>query len=107
MVPHGEWDRWQRQNLIIKPRTVRDYMQLARLDEEKRRRVANMPLREALKALRHRTSMQSVECYTPARYIEAAHKVLGAIESFRARVFPIRCCGCPLEAHEYSGGNKQ
>ena len=79
LVAHGDWNRWQRQNLVIKPRMARDYMQLAKLDEEKRRRVAKMPLREALKALRQRPTMQSVECYTPEKYIEAARKVLGAI----------------------------
>jgi len=53
-VAHGEWENWLQANVPFQPRTARAYMQLARLDPEKRQRVADLPLREALSAIRSR-----------------------------------------------------
>ena len=54
-VKHGEWDNWITQNCNLAPRTARGYMRLAntvpQLDDSKRQRVADLPLREAFKAI--------------------------------------------------------
>ena len=50
-LPHGKWERWLKQNTKIAPRTARAYMQIAALDPANRQRVAELPLREALKAV--------------------------------------------------------
>lgn len=52
---HGEWQDWLEANCHFAARTARAYMQLAAkypaLDEAKRQRVANMPLREAMRLI--------------------------------------------------------
>jgi hypothetical protein len=50
-MPHGQFGAFCRQ-LPFAERTARAYMQLARLDDEKRQRVANMPMRDALQLIR-------------------------------------------------------
>jgi hypothetical protein len=50
-LPHGEWENWLKVNVSFQPRTARAYMQIAELDAEKRQRVADLPMREALKAI--------------------------------------------------------
>ncbi len=50
-VLHGKWETWLKGNVSCTPRTARSYMQIAALDDEKRQRVADLPLREALKAI--------------------------------------------------------
>ena len=54
-VKHGEWDNWILQNCNLATRTARAYMRLAntvpQLDDSKRQRVADLPLREAIKAI--------------------------------------------------------
>ena len=50
-LPHGKWEKWLKQNTKIMPRTARAYMQIAALDPAKRQRVAELPMREALKAV--------------------------------------------------------
>ncbi len=51
-LPHGEWASWLYANCDFSARTARAYMRLAKelpkLDDEKRQRGAEMPLREAL-----------------------------------------------------------
>lgn len=37
-VAHGEWESWLQANVPFQPRRARAYMQLARLDPEKRQR---------------------------------------------------------------------
>lgn len=55
LAPHGHWDSWLQANCEVAPRTARAYMALAkRLPElgiEERQRVADLPLREAIKAI--------------------------------------------------------
>jgi Protein of unknown function (DUF3102) len=52
-IGHGHWLAWVKANLTFSERTARYYMQLAGLPEEDRQRVAEMSLREAVKALAH------------------------------------------------------
>ena len=53
-VKHGSWLDWLKANCEIPERTVQAYMRLARLPAEKRNAVADLPLREALSAIRSR-----------------------------------------------------
>jgi Protein of unknown function (DUF3102) len=54
-VQHGEWLPWLKANCAVSERTAQAYMRLAheipKLDPGKAQRVADLPLREALKAL--------------------------------------------------------
>lgn len=54
-VEHGAWDAWLAENCEMAPRTARSYMRLARaypeLPEPERQRVADLPVREAVKAI--------------------------------------------------------
>lgn len=55
MVPHGQWEAWLREHCTVAPRTAQAYMRLsAKVSEmplEKRNAVAELPLREAFKAI--------------------------------------------------------
>jgi hypothetical protein len=51
---HGGWEKWLAANVAFSTRTARAYMQLAKLPAEKRQRVADLPLRETLSAIRCR-----------------------------------------------------
>lgn len=55
-VEHGDWEPWLLANCAVAPRTARAYMSLARrlpaLPDPERQRVAEMPLREAVAAIR-------------------------------------------------------
>src|SRR5262249_7175396 len=53
-LKHGGWLDWLKANCEISERTVQAYMRLARLPVEKRNAVADLPLREALSAIRSR-----------------------------------------------------
>jgi Protein of unknown function (DUF3102) len=53
-LKHGGWLDWLKANCEMPERTVRAYMRLARLPVEKRNAVADLPLREALSAIRSR-----------------------------------------------------
>lgn len=54
-VQHGEWANWLETDCNLAPRTARAYMRLAKqlpaLSDEKRQHVANLPVREAMKAI--------------------------------------------------------
>jgi hypothetical protein len=79
LVAHGQWMPWLRANFEKSARTARLYMQLAELPEAKWQAVAILPLCDVLRpALDER--LASVEYYTGAKYIEAARRVLGAID---------------------------
>jgi hypothetical protein len=53
-LKHGAWLPWLKNNCEIPERTVQAYMRLARLPVEKRNAVADLPLRDALSAIRSR-----------------------------------------------------
>src|SRR5262249_13725314 len=53
-LKHGGWLDWLKASCEIPERTVQAYMRLARLPVEKRNAVADLPLREALSAIRSR-----------------------------------------------------
>lgn len=59
-LQHGEWSAWVQENCSFSDRTARAYMRLAdrlpALEEGKRQRVAEMPLREALAAIANERS---------------------------------------------------
>ena len=59
-VDHGQWENWLQANVPFQARTARAYIQLARLDPEKRQRVADLPLRGALSAIRERGTPKPV-----------------------------------------------
>jgi hypothetical protein len=54
-IPHGEWVSWLEKNCTFSERTAQTYMRLARelpkLDPAKAQRVADLPLREAMREL--------------------------------------------------------
>ena len=64
-LAHGEWTPWLEGNCTVSTRTARAYMQLARgmveLPEGERQRVANLPLRGALKELAAPKSRDPIE----------------------------------------------
>jgi Protein of unknown function (DUF3102) len=53
-VAHGNWSSWLAENVEFSDRLAQAYMRLARLPLEKRNAVADLPLREALSAIRSR-----------------------------------------------------
>lgn len=54
-VAHGQWEQWLQGHCTVAPRTARAYMQLskrqAELPSAVRHRVADLPLRDAMKAI--------------------------------------------------------
>jgi hypothetical protein len=54
-VPHGEWESWLASNCQVAPRTAQSYMRLFKqvplLEESKAQRVADLPLREVMRAI--------------------------------------------------------
>jgi Protein of unknown function (DUF3102) len=64
-LPHGKWERWLKENVSFRPRTARAYMQIAELDGPKRQRVADLPMREALKAIAQRKYLTPEEIRPP------------------------------------------
>ena len=54
-VPHGEWHEWLAANCAVAPRTAQAYMRLfntlPRLEVSDAQRVADLPLREAMRAI--------------------------------------------------------
>src|SRR6516162_156353 len=54
---HGNWVQWLEQNISFSDRLAQAYMRLARLPLEKRNAVADLPLREALSAIRSRQKL--------------------------------------------------
>lgn len=55
LVQHGEWEDWLVNNCAVAPRTAQAYMRLAKsvplLEESKAQRVADLPVREAIRAI--------------------------------------------------------
>ena len=54
-VQHGQWNEWLLANCTVAPRTAQAYMRLFKqvpaLEDSKAQRVADLPLREAIKAI--------------------------------------------------------
>src|SRR6516165_8594926 len=57
LVGHGNWSIWLTDNVTFSDRLAQAYMRLARLPLEKRNAVADLPLREALSAIRSRQKL--------------------------------------------------
>jgi Protein of unknown function (DUF3102) len=51
---HGEWLPWLKENCEVAERTAQAYMRLARLPAQKRKAIADLPLTDALSAIRSR-----------------------------------------------------
>lgn len=70
LVPHGEWQQWVEANCTIAPRTASAYMRLAtrlhELPDAERQRVADLPLRDAIRAIS--TSPQTPPSNSRVRY---------------------------------------
>jgi hypothetical protein len=73
-IPHGEWGAWLAKNCTFSGRTAQIYMRLARelpkLDPAKAQRVADLPLREAMKELAERYPEGSGELHVQEKIIE-------------------------------------
>jgi hypothetical protein len=58
-LKHGTWSQWLQDNITFSDRLAQAYMRLARLPLEKRNAVADLPLRDALSAIRSREEQVS------------------------------------------------
>jgi hypothetical protein len=87
---HGSWEQWLADNVSVSPRTARLYMQLARLPAEKRQRVADLPLRESLSAIRQRER----------RIREAAERRIREAAAVAAPCLPARTPPAPEPASD-------
>ena len=75
---HGEWLPWLKTNVVFSDRTARAYMRVAK--DPNRQRVANLPLREAIKELSQMSNEKLIEeTYRAIRQRE--------IETLRAQQF--------------------
>ena len=73
-IPHGEWGPWLEKNCTFSERTAQTYMRLARelpkLDPAKAQRVADLPLREAMRELAERCPEGSSELHDHEKTIK-------------------------------------
>ena len=71
LVQHGEWEGWLTNNCEVAPRTAQAYMRLAKsvplLEESKAQRVADLPLREAIRAIATDPAKPSQPRYSDVR----------------------------------------
>jgi hypothetical protein len=56
-IGHGNWTGWLDENITFSDRLAQAYIRLARLPVEKRNAVADLPLRDALSAIRSRQKL--------------------------------------------------
>ena len=92
-VPHGAWDNWLRTNCSVAPRTAQAYMRLSRrlseLTPGMRNAVADLPLREAFKAITTRPNFPlpnagtqfSIEDAEARRISDSLHAASSAIKA--------------------------
>ena len=70
-VAHGEWENWLASNCQVAPRTAQSYMrlfkQLPLLEDSKAQRVADLPLREVMRAIATDPAKPSQPRYTDVR----------------------------------------
>lgn len=80
LMQHGMWESWLRDHCTVAPRTARAYMRLASqvplLPNAERRRVADLPLRDAIKAI-------STAPTAPPRARDTDHRVASNDEAER------------------------
>lgn len=83
---HGNWLKWRAQNIKHPERTSERYMQLARnksLLLSNSPKLANLTMDGALRLLKSGTSMlqsMSNDWWTPKKYMDAVHEVMGHID---------------------------
>ena len=70
-VAHGEWENWLESNCQVAPRTAQSYMrlfkQLPLLEDSKAQRVADLPLREVMRAIATDPAKPSQPRYSDVR----------------------------------------
>lgn len=99
-VQHGEWEAWLSDYCSLAPRTARAYMRLAKelpkLSDAKRQHVADLPIREALKAIA--TDPTPPVRYAPIKPIfqnrssEEQSKVKGVFSQARQKLVKAEKC---------------
>jgi hypothetical protein len=76
-INHGQWLPWLKANCAVSERTAQAYVRLARelpaLAPGKAQRVADLPLREALKALVSEPSEEQPTDYEPMVLVRIGH----------------------------------
>ncbi|WP_181184453.1 DUF3102 domain-containing protein [Cupriavidus pinatubonensis] len=92
---HGHFENWVRDNCPFSPRTARAYMQAARqlpeLPDEKRQRVAELPLREVFAMLAQPETDGDDDRAIAARIQAADDAVTAAMTAFEESGFIERC----------------
>lgn len=96
-IGHGEWGQWLEEQCTLAPRTARAYMRLARfypaLSETERRRVADLPVREAVKAIATDPTPPATEKVLPAAAPRRREERERVSEKFNATAKSIRDAG--------------
>lgn len=92
MVPHGKWNDWLVENCVVAPRTAQAYMRLAKslplLTDADAQRVADLPVREAIRAIStDPTPAMREAAAQPPRDREERHRV---VEQFQKTAASIR-----------------
>lgn len=99
LVSHGAWQQWVEANCTIAPRTASAYMRLAQrlpeLPDAERQRVADLPLRDAIRTISARPEPPpSARGYAPARRRTDAERL---VSTFRATAAALRRAARELE----------
>lgn len=75
-IKHGEWQDWLTAHCDLAPRTASAYMRLAKaypaLSQAERQRVADLPVREAVKAISTDPAAPPADKTAPARRLNSA-----------------------------------
>lgn len=104
-VAHGDWETWLAANCTVAPRTAQAYMRLAKhipsLPQEKRNAVADMPLREVIRAIS--TSPDKPPRY-PSIRVDKKDDVERTVAALRKSASAIRDAAKQIELiHELKG----